>query len=150
MLFPSFATFKVSLYIHDYAGILDAPRFQTIPARTDTRTVYDAWHGVNWTTRAGLGIKRSRHCVGCGAVLRQENRLWLDMPSLRCTAERGYNVFVVGIAAQYVNVSSSTLPVVGLYFVAFDRHFDRLHGCSNFDYYVKGAIFESRAEYSCG
>lgn len=49
----SFVPFEVSVYLRDYAGSLDAQRFQTRPARVDSRVVYDVWHGDNRDTRVG-------------------------------------------------------------------------------------------------
>lgn len=38
----SFSPFEVSVYLCDYTESLDAQRFQKMPARGDSRTVYDA------------------------------------------------------------------------------------------------------------
>lgn len=42
----SLATLKVSVYLHGYAGSLDARRFAAMPALGDRRIVYDARYGV--------------------------------------------------------------------------------------------------------
>lgn len=55
---PSFSPFEVSVYLRDYAGSLDAPRFQAMPTRGYSRNVHDVRHGVNCGTQVGAWINR--------------------------------------------------------------------------------------------
>lgn len=72
-----------------------------MPARADSRTVYDTWHAVNHGMRVGAWIKRWPRWGRCGAVLQQDSAPWLSMPFLRCTEERDY---VVRIAESLPNM----------------------------------------------
>lgn len=55
---PSFAPFKVIVYLRYFAESLNAQRFQRMPARGDSRTVYDARYAVNRNTGIGAWNKR--------------------------------------------------------------------------------------------
>lgn len=139
----------MSFYPCEYAESLNARRFQAIPFRVDSRTVYDARHGVNQDMQVNPCFKRWTRSGGRRAVLRHDSAPWLDIPFSRCTEERGYKFRVPEIVAQYVHVSSNNLPAASLDSVAFGKTFERMHIYGNFSYWVKEAISESRLR-ACG
>lgn len=136
LCWPSIAPFKVSYYLRDYPGRLDARRLQAMPAPGDSGTVHDARHGANCDTRVGAWIKLWVYWDGCGAVLPHDNAPGLNMPFLRCTDEHDYIVCVAEIVAQNVGVSSGNLPDVSLNRVALTKRFDLFLVYSYFDYWV--------------
>lgn len=81
---PLCAPFEVRAYTCAHAESLDAPRFEEMTVRRDSRTVYDARHGANCNIQVGAWIRRWAHWGSRGAVLQQDNAPWLDMPFLRC------------------------------------------------------------------
>lgn len=63
---------------------------------------------------------------------------------LRCIKERGYILRGAEIVAQYVDGSSSNVPVTCLELVPFDRTLDRWHVYRQLDYWTKVTILERR------
>lgn len=100
----------MSVYCWNYADNVDAPLFQAMPTRGNSRTVYDARHVVNCDTRVGKWLKRWAPWCGLGAVLRQYYAPWLDIPVLPGTQERGYIELVAGIDVPHVYHWYSNFP----------------------------------------
>lgn len=137
------APFEVSLYLRDYLGRLDAQRFQSLATGGDSCTVFYAQHGITGDTGVGSSIKRGMHWGSCGTILPRDNGPWLDMRLSCCTEKRTYTIRVAEIVDQYVNDTSSDLPVERIHSVTCEKFFDRLHVYSDFDCYQEETVIES-------
>lgn len=134
----------MSRFLRDYAESLDVRRFQAMPAREDSRTIYGARHRADRRTRVGIRIKQFLHWSSCGAVLQQDDDLWLYMPFLRCSEKRSYIFLASEIVAHYVDASPNKLPVASMDFRAFYELLYQFHVYSNFDYWLKETICTRR------
>lgn len=52
--------FKVDVYLHDYAGIFDARRFQAMPGHRDICVVYGARHDAIRDMQVVVGLRDTR------------------------------------------------------------------------------------------
>lgn len=123
-----------------------------MPAREYRRTIHVARHGVRHHTPVGTWIKWWVYWCGRDAVLWSDNALWLDMSFMRCKEKRRTIGRVAETVSQYVDIFSSSLPAACVDLMVFDRDWDWLHVYSNFDLWVKPAIFERRlrtCDHSC-